>query len=229
MDRRIGHRLRGAVDGGPCFPRDNVRQRLRLRSVGARADIAVATGRSTEGSSTGLSAWCARTRARASIASGCWDFLQTRDAGRRRKPGGDAGESSGRAGFATLVRPCRIAGCRSRARSVTWHARGARRRCIETCDVLVLMVPLPEFREIPALLRAGAGNRPLSSTAGDSLRPRSLKDSPSCSPRKGVGTERCRRSHEVEAPPNRHQIELLVMKLGIGPNRDVASERLLRS
>jgi UDPglucose 6-dehydrogenase len=28
--------------------------------------------------------------------------------------------------------------------------------CIESCDVLVLMVPLPEFREIPALLRARA-------------------------------------------------------------------------
>jgi UDPglucose 6-dehydrogenase len=157
VDRRIGHAyLRAAVGyGGPCFPRDNAALVAAAAQIGAPADIAAATdaiNRRQVDRVVGV------VRTHASPRQHRIGVL-----GLAYKPGTPVVEESqgvmvanrlAADGFAISVfDPAALPDATASLAPRVSCAR-ALAECIESCDVLVLMVPLPEFCEIPALLRA---------------------------------------------------------------------------
>ena len=157
VDRRIGHAyLRGAVGyGGPCFPRDNAALVAVAAQAGARAEIAVATDalnrRQTERVARIVEAHAVPRQHRIAVL------------GLSYKPDTPVVEESqgvmlanrlASDGFATMVfdpaavvdAPMTLAASIVRASSLA--------ECVAEADVLVLMVPWPEFRQVPALLQA---------------------------------------------------------------------------
>jgi UDPglucose 6-dehydrogenase len=159
VDRRIGHAyLRAAVGyGGPCFPRDNAALAAAAAQVGARADIAAATDAINRRQ---LDRLVGVVRTHASPRQHRIGVL-----GLAYKPGTPVVEESqgvmlanrlAADGFATSVFDPAALPDAAAALAPSVSCARALVECIETCDVLVLIVPLPEFREIPALLRARA-------------------------------------------------------------------------
>jgi UDPglucose 6-dehydrogenase len=159
VDRRIGHSyLRGAVGyGGPCFPRDNAALAAAAASVGARADIAVATDAINRRQ---VERVARVVRTHATPRQHCIGVL-----GLSYKPGTPVVEESqgvmlanrlAGEGFATLAfDPAALADAGTALAPTIARARSLA-ECVDSCDVLILMVPWPEFRQIPALL----GRRP---------------------------------------------------------------------
>ena len=222
MDRRIGHALARPSKMEVRASRATTPPRG-CGSAGWRArTLRRLPTRSTEGSSTGLSAWCARTRARASIASGCWASFTNRDAGRRRKPGGDAGKSSGGDGGVppcSTLPHCRMPQPRSLRHVPPRAALGRNVSKPATCWCSWCRCrSSARYQRYCARGHETVRYRRLLATA---CALRSLKDSPILYIPESVGTERGSRTHVARSSSHRHQIELFVMKLRIGPNRDV--------
>lgn len=155
VDRRIGHSyLRGAVGyGGPCFPRDNAALAAAAAGVGAQADIAVAT----EAINRRQVERVARVvRTHATPRQHHIGVL-----GLSYKPDTPVVEESqgvmlanrlAGEGFATLAfDPAALADAGAALAPTIARARSLA-ECVDSCDVLILMVPWPEFRQIPALL-----------------------------------------------------------------------------
>jgi UDPglucose 6-dehydrogenase len=156
VDRRIGHAyLRGAVGyGGPCFPRDNAALAAAAASVGARADIAAATEainrRQVERVARVVRSHATPRQQRIGVL------------GLSYKPDTPVVEESQGVmlanrlvadGFATMAfDPAALADAGTALAPPVARARSLA-ECVNGCDVLILMVPWPEFRQIPALLR----------------------------------------------------------------------------
>jgi UDPglucose 6-dehydrogenase len=163
VDRRIGHAyLRAAVGyGGPCFPRDNAALAAAATQVGARADIAAATDAINRRQ---LDRVVGVVRTRASPRQHRIGVL-----GLAYKPGTPVVEESqgvmlanrlAADGFATVAfDPAALAEARTALAPPVMRARSLA-ECVDGSDLLVLMVPWPEFRQIPALL-AQRPRRPL--------------------------------------------------------------------
>jgi UDPglucose 6-dehydrogenase len=155
IDRRIGHEyLRGAVGyGGPCFPRDNAALAAAAAQVGARADIAAATD--------------AINRRQVARVAG---VVRTHAIPRRHRIGvlglsykpdtRVVEESQGvmlanrlaADGFDTVAfDPSALTEAHA-ALAPSVERASSLAECVNGCDVLVLMVPWPEFRQIPSLL-----------------------------------------------------------------------------
>ena len=164
VDRRIGHAyLRGAVGyGGPCFPRDNAALVAAAAQAGTRAEIAVATDalnrRQVERVASIVRTHATPRQHRIGVL------------GLSYKPGTPVVEESqgvmlanrlAADGFATTVfDPAALMEAqRSLAPSISRASSLA--ECVEQCDVVVVMVPWPQFREIPSLLRAPARKPPI--------------------------------------------------------------------
>jgi UDPglucose 6-dehydrogenase len=159
VDRRIGHAyLRAAIGyGGPCFPRDNAALGAAAAQVGAPADIAVATDAINRRQ---LDRVVGVVRTHASPRHHRIGVL-----GLAYKPGTPVVEESqgvmlanrlAADGFATSVfDPAALPDAAAVLAPSISYAR-ALVECIESCHVLVLTVALPEFHEIPALLRERA-------------------------------------------------------------------------
>ena len=157
VDRRIGHTyLRGAVGyGGPCFPRDNAALAAAAAQAGTRADIAVATDvinrRQVDRVARVVRAHATPRQHRVGVL------------GLSYKPDTPVVEESqgvmlanrlATDGFATMVfDPSALPDAASALVPSISQARSLA-QCVESADVLILMVPWPAFREIPALLRA---------------------------------------------------------------------------
>ena len=157
VDRRIGHTyLRGAVGyGGPCFPRDNAALAAAAAQAGTRADIAVATDvinrRQVDRVARVVRAHAIPRQHRVGVL------------GLSYKPDTPVVEESqgvmlanrlATDGFATMVfDPSALPDAASALVPSISQARSLA-QCVESADVLILMVPWPAFREIPALLRA---------------------------------------------------------------------------
>ena len=157
VDRRIGHTyLRGAVGyGGPCFPRDNAALAAAAAQAGTRADIAVATDvinrRQVDRVARVVRAHATPRQHRVGVL------------GLSYKPDTPVVEESqgvmlanrlATDGFATMVfDPSALPDAASALVPSISQARSLA-QCVESADVLILMVPWPPFREIPALLRA---------------------------------------------------------------------------
>lgn len=164
VDRRIGHAyLRGAVGyGGPCFPRDNAALLAAAAQAGTRAEIAVATDalnrRQVERVASIVRTHATPRQHRIGVL------------GLSYKPDTPVVEESqgvmlanrlAADGFATTVfDPAALMEAqRSLAPSIS--RAGSLAGCVEQCDVVVVMVPWPQFREIPSLLRARARKPPI--------------------------------------------------------------------
>jgi UDPglucose 6-dehydrogenase len=156
IDRRIGHRyLRGAVGyGGPCFPRDNAALAAAAAQVGAHADLAVATDvinrRQVERLAELVRRRATPTQHRVAVL------------GLSYKPDTPVVEESqgvmlanrlAADGFATSVfDPAALQGAASALQPSVSVARSLA-ECLDGSDLVVVMVPWPAFREMPALLR----------------------------------------------------------------------------
>jgi UDPglucose 6-dehydrogenase len=178
VDRRIGHAyLRGAVGyGGPCFPRDNAALVAAAVQAGSRAELAVATDalnrRQIDRVARIVESHAAPREHRIAVL------------GLTYKPDTPVVEESqgvmlanrlASGGFATLVfdpmavveAPTTLAPSIVRASSLA--------ECVQGADVLVLMVPWAEFRQIPALLQAQSRKRPTVIDCWRLLAPEDLK------------------------------------------------------
>jgi UDPglucose 6-dehydrogenase len=164
IDRRIGHAyLRGAVGyGGPCFPRDNAALAAAAAQVGARADIAAATE--------------AINRRQVDRVVG---VVRTHATPRRHrigvlglsyKPDTPVVEESqgvmvanrlAADGFDTVVFDPSALKEADAALASSIERASSLAECASGCDVLVLMVPWPEFRQVPSLLGMRSRKPPL--------------------------------------------------------------------
>lgn len=164
VDRRIGHAyLRSAVGyGGPCFPRDNAALVAAATQAGTRAEIAVATDalnrRQVDRVASVVRMHATPQQHRIGVL------------GLSYKPDTPVIEESqgvmlanrlAAEGFTTTVfDPAALTEAqRSLAPSISRASSLA--ECVEQCDVVVVMVPWPQFREIPSLLRARARKPPI--------------------------------------------------------------------
>ena len=165
VDRRIGHKyLRAATGyGGPCFPRDNAALAAAAQQAGVRADLAAATDvinrRQVDRIARLVHAHATPARHRVGIL------------GLSYKPDTPVVEESqgvmlanrlAADGFAITVFDPEADARPALDPSIAQAPSLA--DCVDDCDVLVLMVQWPAFRQLPALL----GTRP--------RRPRTIVD-----------------------------------------------------
>ncbi|MSO46408.1 MAG: UDP-glucose/GDP-mannose dehydrogenase family protein [Acidobacteria bacterium] len=157
IDRRIGHRyLRGAVGyGGPCFPRDNAALAAAAALVGAHADLAVATDVINRRQVDRVAEIVRRRVTPRQHRVGVLGLSYKPDT-----PVVD--ESQGvilanrlaADGFSTTVfDPAALQGA-THALAPSIARADSIAGCLDASDLVIVMVPWPEFREIPAFLRA---------------------------------------------------------------------------
>ena len=157
IDRRIGHRyLKGAVGyGGPCFPRDNAALVAAAAQVGAHAELALATDvinrRQVERVAEAVRKRVTPRRHRVGVLGLSYkpdtpvvDESQGMMLADRLAADGFSvtgfDPSALPGGTLALAPPLRLADSLA--------------ECLDASDMVVVMVPWPAFREIPALLRA---------------------------------------------------------------------------
>ena len=157
IDRRIGHRyLKGAVGyGGPCFPRDNAALVAAAAQVGAHAELALATDvinrRQVERVAEAVRKRVTPRRHRVGVLGLSYkpdtpvvDESQGVMLANRLAADGFSvtgfDPSALPGGTLALAPPLRLADSLA--------------ECLDASDMVVVMVPWPAFREIPALLRA---------------------------------------------------------------------------
>lgn len=163
MDSRIGHKyLKGAVGyGGPCFPRDNVAFSYLARQVGAQPILAEATDRLNRAQMPRLAEL---------VRHYLPDGGQVGILGLSYKPDTSVAEESQGIDLARYLRQQNVPvvvydpHANDNARSVLGNSvqfAGSLTDCLSRVDVIVVVVPWPEFRGIAPDQLNSAHGRPV--------------------------------------------------------------------
>jgi len=153
-DARIGGKyLRGSMAyGGPCFPRDNKALAALARDLGVRCDIAEATDRINDHQSERLVDLVRRRaskRARVGILGLAY---KPETPVVEESPGLHLAEALVREGYeVTVYDPIALSGAMAHfeARRVAVTAAGSAAEVMQSVDVAVITVALPEFEKLP--------------------------------------------------------------------------------
>jgi UDPglucose 6-dehydrogenase len=163
MDTRIGGKyLKGALGyGGPCFPRDNVAFASLARALGVRANLAEATDEVNRRQAPRLGELVCRFLPPGGIAA----LL-----GLAYKPGTNIAEESQGVALAKYLAsagagvcvydPAAMTNARGMLKDSVTYA-GSFEECIRSADVIVLVTPWPEFRQLTPERFAGRARRPV--------------------------------------------------------------------